>query len=73
MAIADQCPGLFDFANNSAQAMISSPEIGPICDTLMLQMDVTTEAVDTQYNDVDNVTRNQVDSRFLLHLIATCP
>ena len=67
VTISGQCPGLFDFVNNSAHAMISSTKIGPICDTLTLEMDITTEAIGVD-KVMENVTYDhQVKTHFCVH------
>ena len=66
MNIADQCPGLFDFVNNSANAMISSHKIGSLC-SFTLHEESTTQSSNLNFNTTDNVTNveQQVTQKIL--------
>lgn len=54
MDIAEDCPGLFEFVNNSVNAMIRSTKLEPICETFTLGEEPTTAAY-VYY--MDNVTQ----------------
>ena len=55
MTIAGQCPGLFDFVNNSVNAMISSHKIGSLC-SFTQHEEPTTQSTDFNFNTTDNLT-----------------
>ena len=66
MNLADQCQGLFDFVNNSVNAMTSSHKIGSLC-SFTLHEESTTQSTNLNFNTTDNVTNveQQVTQKIL--------